>query len=207
MSIEARLEAGHVLSILQRRHKDEAEWCDIQEKNGLSRTTVWEFIAAYKRSTAMGHNKEEVAANHDNWTEVLVTYGVVKERPRKVIYAPVQAERVDEAGVVGTAAPEDTAKKSVAEAETASNSPLLRPSSKMVARRKPTAKRPPRSMDRPPASLPIKLSLPVRSLLSRPTAKSKQGPPKLAHLVTADVGPRLPRQQRRKRSRRKTRPP
>ena len=98
-TIEERLDAGHPLSIVRRRHKEDGQWCAIQDKYNLPRTTVWEVIEAYERSTAAGHSPQEVVASHENWTEVLVAYAVVRRKKRSM-HAPVQAELVDEEDVL-----------------------------------------------------------------------------------------------------------
>lgn len=101
-NVEDKLDVGHILSIAQERVKDEREWCALQGKYGLKRTTVWEYIQAYRRSAAAGHTKQEVAANHETWTEVLIAYGVVKERRKKQdMPAPVHAEPVVNEATVG----------------------------------------------------------------------------------------------------------
>lgn len=82
-TIEERLEAGHQLSVVHGRHVDDGIWCALLKQYGVARTTAWEVIAAHERSAAAGHTKQEVAANHETWTEVLIAYGVVKERPKK----------------------------------------------------------------------------------------------------------------------------
>lgn len=100
MTIKERLEAGHVLSIVRRRHKEDGRWCEMQTQYCLPRTTVWEVIEAYERSTEAGHTTEDVVGSHDTWTEVLRSYGVTKERAKeKAVPVAVKAEPVDEAHV------------------------------------------------------------------------------------------------------------
>lgn len=94
MSIEDRLDAGHVLSIVRRRHKDDRKWCAMQDEYSLARTTVWEVIAVYERLAARGHSKQDVAANHEMWGDVLVTYDIpTKRKPkRQAVQAKADAE-------------------------------------------------------------------------------------------------------------------
>lgn len=116
MTIEERLDAGHVLSIVRRRHKDDGQWCAIQDEYKLPRTIVWETIEAYERSTKLGHCPQEVAANYETWTEVLVAYGVAKERPKKPAVPaanndeqrPAHAEPVNEPEPDGRSAADST---------------------------------------------------------------------------------------------------
>lgn len=94
-SIKERLDAGHALAIVRQRHKGDGTWCKMQDEHGLSRTTVWEVIEVYEQSAALGHTQEDVAAKHDTWTEVLVAYGVVRNRAAKEVAADDTAQIKD----------------------------------------------------------------------------------------------------------------
>ena len=79
-SVYARVQAGHALTIIRGRHKNDKTWCHYQDKNNLPRTKVWEAISVYEHAVAAGHTPDDVARGCGTWGKAMKTYGVVESR-------------------------------------------------------------------------------------------------------------------------------
>ena len=92
-TIVQRFRAGHALSILKKRHKNEGTWVEFQAQHNLTRTVVWEAIAVYERAVQLGLGEDDVA-RYTTWMEVMVAYGV-RHGPQEGI-GDVPAEATDQ---------------------------------------------------------------------------------------------------------------
>jgi hypothetical protein len=86
-SIVRRFQAGHALSLLKSRHRNQGTWVEFQSQHNLPRTVVWETIAVYERVVQQGHREDDVA-QHATWAAVMIAYGVKRNHQEEINNIP-----------------------------------------------------------------------------------------------------------------------
>ncbi len=96
LSIRARWRGCRAASIFRQRHRGQRDWCAVQKKSKLPRTTLWEMAEVYDRATDNGHGEDELAAKYRTWTDLKTAYGVAKPKKSRKQDAgqPAHAELV-----------------------------------------------------------------------------------------------------------------
>jgi hypothetical protein len=89
-SIVRRFQAGHALSLLKSRHRNQGTWVEFQSQHNLPRTVVWETIAVYEQVVQQGHGEDDVA-QHATWAAVMIAYGVKRNHQETISDIPPDA--------------------------------------------------------------------------------------------------------------------